>query len=163
MEEWAAVPDFPGYLVSSFGYVRRENSRQDLTVHINNTGTAYVSLWKRGKGHTRSLALLVANAFLDPDPNELFDTPINLNGDRLDNRVENLMWRPNWFARKYSSQFSIPWKVFNRPILLLDTAEVFPNSWTAAMTYGLINVEIVMALVNADQVWPTRQIYRVYE
>jgi hypothetical protein len=163
MEEWTSIPDFPGYLVSSMGFVRRETATQDISIRINNTGTACVSLWREGRSHNRSLPRLVADAFLPRSQLEAFDTPINLNGDGLDNRVSNLMWRPRWFAIKYHRQFNKKWNGWNKPIMLFNTGEVFPNSWTAAMQYGLINDDLVVAIANGDQIWPTGHRYLPYK
>lgn len=160
MEEWMPIPDFPGYLVSSAGYVQHERRSKDLTRFVTPTGTAYVGLTVGNRTHNRSLALLVANAFLPTPRNSSFTTPINLNGNRLDNRAENLKWRPLWFARKYFHQFPWTGTGYNIPILLLDTGEVFPNSWAAATRFGLLNMDLTVAIANRDKAWPTQQIFR---
>lgn len=50
-----------------------------------------IDLWKNGKPHTLLVARLVATTFLE----DLIDTNMTVNhknGNRLDNRVENLEW-----------------------------------------------------------------------
>lgn len=163
MEEWVPLQNFPGYFISNRGYVRKEDSSRDLKVFINTSGSAYISLWRDKRSHSRSLPRLVAETFLDPPPTPAFDTPINLNGDGRDNRTENLMWRPRWFAVKYHQQFDKPWNGWSSPIMLFDTGEVFPNSWTACMKYGILNDDLVVALANRDPVWPTRHTYLPYK
>ena len=111
--------------------------------------------------HKRSLTVLVADAFLPPPPNPSFNTPIQLDGDRANNDVENLMWRPRWFAVKYHLQFHRPRRGFIVPIVEIHTGETFPTSWEAAIKYGLLNSEIRDAAMNRTFVWPTYQEFRV--
>ena len=50
-----------------------------------------VDLWKNGKPHTLLVARLVATTFLE----DLINTDMTVNhknGNRLDNRIENLEW-----------------------------------------------------------------------
>jgi hypothetical protein len=161
VEEWKPILDFPEYMVSRFGKVRHETASRDLSVYTSNTGTPYISVWKEGRSRNRSLALIVARAFLDEPPYDHYDTPINLNGDRFDNRVENLMWRPNWYARAYHKQFTFKSTGFVSPIVLLDTGETFNNTWEAAITLGLLEVDVLDAVLNYTRTRLTCQTFRV--
>lgn len=163
MEEWAPIPDFPGYLVSSEGYVQHERKGKDLTRFTNPSGGTYVGLTIGDRTYNRSLPLLVANAFLPPPPMPIFNTPINLNGNRSDNRADNLKWRPLWFARKYHRQFSEDVPYHKTPVVDLGTGEIFPNSWEAAIRYGFLSIDLVVAIANREGVWPTRQQFRLFD
>lgn len=112
------------------------------------------------KQHKRSVSLLVANTFLKVKPNEYFDTPINKDGDKYNNHVLNLTWRPLWFARKYVQQFPNGIAGYTRAIEELDTLERFENPLMAAVQFGLLEMEIVASLSTYAPVFPTNQRFR---
>lgn len=158
MEEiWAPIFECPNYSISNFGSVINELTGRRMAQFSNQNEYTYVSIFNRAKVQTnKSVALLVATAFLEPDPREPFDTPINLNGYRRDNFVGNLMWRPRWFAMKYHRQFYSGPRGFLRPVYDVHTGEVFDTSLDAAMRYGLLDREILLAALRDEVVWPTR-------
>lgn len=114
MEEeiWKDIKGYEGYQVSNYGRVRTHNKYTYTKMHglrkwedrilkfkpssssrANiKQGTGYrVDLWKNGKPKTFLVARLVATTFLE----DLIDTNMTVNhknGNRLDNRVENLEW-----------------------------------------------------------------------
>lgn len=159
---WEPIDEFPGYSVSDSGDVRNDDTGRILSVTPNQHGVAQVGLMNNRVQYKRGVALLVATAFIEPE-NEQFNTPINLNGDRMDNRVENLMWRPRWFAITYHRQFHNDLRGFKKPIIEINTLEQFDTSWDAAIKYGLIDREIMLAALNRTYVWPTYQEFRVLE
>lgn len=162
MEVWRRILEFPGYSVGDEGHVRNDETGRFMALLVNQHGVVSVGLTSNRIQHKRSLALLVAEAFIPRLPqHEAFDTPINLNGDRLDNRVVNLMWRPRWFAVKYFQQFKDPARGFVVPIEEVTTGERFANSWEASTKYGLLDREIMIATMNRTYVWPTYQKFRV--
>lgn len=116
-----------------------------------------------GEQRHRSVPLLVAKAFLTPSEGP-FDTPINLDGDRYNNRLDNLLWRPRWFAVKYNRQFrqryynSIP-----KPIIDLKTGVISENSLGCAKEYGLLEEDVVLSIINRTYVWPTYQKFGVFQ
>jgi hypothetical protein len=164
---WSVVPEFPNYSVSNTGHVRSDIQYKNGNVgHIlkpatNQRGIVNVGLMHNGIQYRRSVALLVAQAFLKTARPLHFTTPINLNGERYDNHVENLQWRPLWFARRYHTQFSHGVARITSPIVELGSGDVFPDSWVAAVTYGLLDCEIFEAVENKTYVWPTYQRFEV--
>ncbi len=100
-EIWRPIEAFPGYSVSDHGRIRADKSGRILQLNLNQYGLVQVGLMREGVQYHRSVPLLVARAFLEP-PFEPFDTPINLDGDRHNNHVDNLVWRPRWFAIRYN-------------------------------------------------------------
>jgi len=156
MEEWRPIQGFLGYSVSSFGRVRRDSTGRIISVKVNQYGTPHVGLMLKGIQRRRSLAKLVAKAFI-PNSNEFFDTPINLDGDRLNCVVENIMWRPRWFAIKYNRQFTQKqWPLpIGAPVRAIETGEVFPGSFEAACRYGLLERDIWESVQNGKVVWPS--------
>lgn len=162
-EVWKPIELFPEYSVSNFGNVRSNKSSRILSISPNQYGVVQVGLMKNGVQYHRSVPLLVAKAFL-PIKAGPFDTPINLDGDRLNNHVDNLVWRPRWFAVKYNRQFRFPSDMhISRPIVDLKTGEVSINSMECAKRYGLLEEEVVLAVMNKSYVWPTYQEFRIYE
>ena len=116
-----------------------------------------------GEQKHRSVPLLVAKAFL-PDSVGAFDTPINLDGDRHNNHVANLAWRPRWFAIRYNQQFRYPQE--NRimaPVVDLKTGEISENSFECAKKYGLLEKDLIFAILNRTYVWPTYQEFGIVE
>lgn len=114
MEEeiWKDIKGYQGYQVSNLGRVRTHNKTtytekhgirqwQDRILHFKPStssranikqGMGYrVSLWKNGKCKDFLVARLVATTFLE----DLIDTNMTVNhkdGNRLNNKVENLEW-----------------------------------------------------------------------
>lgn len=164
-EEWIAVEGFPGYSVNTLGQVQKDSTGRVLRTRLNQYGVPYVGLMRNWRQCIRSLPRLVATAFI-PQPNPIFDTPINLNGDRTDCRVENLMWRPRWYAIYYANQFKTsPDGAFtdrydnpiDAPIRDAETDDEYPNSLAAACANGLLEREVVLSILNRTLTWPTYQ------
>lgn len=155
--EWRAIEQFPGYSVSSSGFVRNDRTGYTLVRLVNQSGVLYVGLTVGREQFNRSVPRLVADAFLLPHPFKTFDTPIQLNGERTDTSARNLMWRPLWFARKYIQQFRSEIRGSTRPIIEEATGEYFETSWLAAIKFGLLDREILMAILSKGEVWPTGQ------
>ena len=158
MEEfWRTIENFPGYSVSSRGRIRTDKTGRILSLSENQFGLLQVGMMRDGVQYHRSVPLLVAKAFI-PQPSGLFNTPINLDGDRHNNQVENLVWRPRWFAAKYNRQFRIPYEnPILAPIVELETGEVSENSFECAKRYGLLEQDLVMSILNDTYVWTTFQ------
>jgi NUMOD4 motif len=161
-EVWKPIWEFDNYEVSNHGRIRSSMSGRLLALSQNQYGVTYVGLMHRGTQYHRSVPLIVANAFvMNPKP-EAFDTPINLDGNRSNNRVDNLAWRPRWFAVRYNQQFRHPYLYpIHLPIEDVRTGEVSPNSFECAKRYGLLESEIVLSIANHTYVWPTYQEFRV--
>lgn len=86
-EEWRLVPGFPNYEVSALGQVRNANTRNVLKPLRGPAGRPQVCLTGRAR---RFIHQLVCEAFWGPRPEGY--TVDHLDGDRLNNRAENLEW-----------------------------------------------------------------------
>jgi len=115
---------------------------------------------------SRSLPKIVAETFL-PRHNDIFDTPIQIDGDRSNCRVDNLMWRPRWYAVLYNRQFEterypypieLPLRVAGDP-----QGDIFQNSLEAACAFGLLEREVVLSVHNHIPAWPTYQYFELVE
>jgi|SRR6185503_20785184 len=162
-ERWKKVRGFPDYSVSNTGLIRADKSGRILSLSVNQFGVPCVGMMNNGRQRHRSVTLLVAKAFL-PTRRDAFDTPINLDGDRLNNHVANLAWRPRWFAVKYNQQFRHPYKhAIQEPVVDLKTGVINENSFECAKQYGLLEEDVVLSILNRTYVWPTYQEFGVYE
>lgn len=153
-EEWATIKEFPNYEVSNLGNVRNAKFDRPVAVTYNGAGVAIVGLMDSTKQNTRSVKVLVAEAWL-PKKNPLFNTPINLDGDSSNNSVENLAWRPRWFAWKYHQQFDIV-DVYTdtKPIRDVKTGVVYSDIAEAGLVNGLLFSELEISVTNRIPVFP---------
>ena len=158
--DWRPIEDFPGYSVSNLGRVRNDDTGRIFAIQRNQHGITHVGLVRDGIQYKRSVALLVCQTWME-DRLEYFDTPIHLDGDQSNNSIDNLMWRPRWFAVKYQRQFNEPHPSVDRQIQEIHTGYRFKDSWEAATTFGLLDYEIWLAIGQRTYVWPTYQEFRV--
>lgn len=110
-ERWLPIPSYEElYEVSNLGRIRtKENKitytkkhgerhwKQRILKYKTQNGNEYktgyrVDLWKDGKPKTYLVARLVASAFINNELNNKDLTINHINGNRLDNRIENLEW-----------------------------------------------------------------------
>lgn len=162
-ELWKKISLFDEYSVSNFGRVRSDKSERILSLNLTQYGLVQVGMMREGLQRHRSVPLLVAKAFI-PEPGGPFDTPINLDGDRWNNHVDNLLWRPRWFAIKYNQQFRYPYpNPIIEPLVDLKTGVVSANSRSCARQYGLLEQDLVLSILNRTYVWPTYQEFGVVE
>lgn len=63
MEVWSVIPGFPNYEISDHRRVRLISSGHILKCHTNQSNSYYVSLYKDGKQHCRSVWLLSKKVF----------------------------------------------------------------------------------------------------
>lgn len=156
-EQWKHIKGFPGYSVSNTGLIRSDKFERNLSLYENQYGVLCVGLMKNGVQRHRSVPLLVMKAF-NPHRRDAFDTPINLDGDRHNNHIDNLVWRPRWFAVKYNRQFREPFSYpINDMIEDLKTGEISANSFECAKRYGLLEEDLVLSILNRTLPWPTYQ------
>ncbi len=163
-DTWVPVEGFPGYSINPLGQVARDSTGRLLVPRFNQYGVPYVGLMREWQQCIRSLPKLVARAFL-PNPSEIFDTPVQIDGDRSNCRVDNLMWRPRWYAVLYNRQFEgdrydSPIDV---PVRAVNEGEKFRNSLEAACRYGLLEREVVLSVVNRTPAWPTYQYFEMVQ
>jgi len=162
IQEWREIVTFKGYSVSDQGQIKSDKTGRILKLSQNQQGVVMVGMMRGGVQYHRSLAKLVAQAFI-PRTYPAFDTPINVDGDRTNNRVDNLMWRPRWFAINYHRQFRHRYEnPIPKMIVDMKTGEMYENSWECAISNGLLERDVVMGISNRTWVWPTYQEFRMY-
>lgn len=92
-EAWAPVSEFPGYSVSSLGRVASFKSHAPRVLKGRSHPCGYLSVCLRRdhQNHERLVHRIVAAAFVSSDPG-LGYWVNHKNGDKTDNRAENLEW-----------------------------------------------------------------------
>ena len=90
MEEYKDIVGFENYEVSNKGRVRNKNTNCHLWNSENEEGYEFVRLSNKCKQTHKRIHRLVAEAFIPNPLNKRFVTHID--GDRSNNKVENLMW-----------------------------------------------------------------------
>lgn len=162
-EEWEIIDEFPEYEVSTEGRVLTRKTGHIKVPTQNQFDVPSVLLVRGGQHFRRSVPLLVATQFI-PKPNPKWDCPININGDRLDNRVRNLAWRPRWFAVKYNVQFSefyVP--AANTPVVDQESGKIYQSTWHAAVANGLLDTDVWLSILNRTITFPTNQRFKLVE
>lgn len=157
LTRWEPIEGFPGYSISPEGRVRNDSTKHLLRPRYNQYGVPYVGLVRNWRQYVRSLPRLVAQTYLDT-PNAIFDTPVNIDGDRSNCSADNLMWRPRWYAVRYLQQFKERYhNPINEPIKVRGEARRYRNSFEAAIEFGLLEREVVLSILNSTPAWPTNQ------
>lgn len=159
--DWETIEEFPEYAVSETGEVANmKRGGMNVRPRPNQYGLIRVGLMREGRQQTKSVALLVAEAFV-PGRTDTFDTPIHLDGDRTNCSAENLMWRPRWFAIKYHKQFMVDtfhnWTV---DLLELETQTTYKSVKEACIRNGLYYQDVIKSFIEETFVFPTWQEFR---
>ena len=155
-EKWKILHEFPNYEISNLG--RIYNSREDIMMRTSQTGHGNIKITlvaEQGIRYTRSVAQLVAEAFVDP-PNALCNTVVVLDGDLSNVTAENLIWRPAWFAWKYIRQLRVeqPHYYHNLRVMNLITGVEYSNIIEAGMTEGLLFADIWRSTYTGAEIFP---------
>ena len=159
-EEWRPS-SVGGYIVSNEGRVFDLIQDKHVSVSLNNHGVARVNLLMDGKRNQKTLAGLVAEAFVE-QPYPMFDTVINLDGNRANCSADNLAWRPRWFAMRYHRQFGAIHPVYYAgPIRETTTGTVYNNVYDVCVEHGLLFNDVVnnMHDVSPDRFSGTESVF----
>lgn len=93
-DDWREIEEFPNYEVSQTGQVRKSTTHHLIKQRISpQTGKVNIML----QGKTRSLAKIVATAFID-NPSQLSQVAYK-DGNPLNVAVDNLEWKSSYVAR----------------------------------------------------------------
>lgn len=123
-EEWVDIDGFPNHMISNFGHVCNWKSGIVLKSRPSGWGYQQVMLYKEGKAYTKSIHLMVANAFVPGWDNRL--EPNHKDGDKSNNHEENL----EWVTKRENNQHAIDMGL-RRPrgtvIAIVQTGEIFKS------------------------------------
>lgn len=91
MEEFRELKNFANYKISNLGRIYSIKRKTYLKIKkLGNSGYYQVRLSKDGKYVYKNLHRIIAETFI-PNPNN-YRTVNHINGNKLDNRLENLEW-----------------------------------------------------------------------
>jgi HNH endonuclease len=167
MGTWVEIEGFYNYEINRIGDVRHINyklTRRDgepvrkdtnpVKPSMNQYGVVQIGLYYEGKTNRRSVAVLVAKAFLEPPRWPHYNTVIHLDGDKENCEADNLAWRPRRYAINYHRQFEHVHSSFLEfPVEIIETGEIFDRSIDCCMKYGVLAEELLQATYNEDLVW----------
>lgn len=156
---WHTLEEFPDYAVSDEGEIVNIKTGMPRKTSINQQGIVKISLYLGRELITRSVAVMVADAFCT-GKSEFFNTPIHLDGDRENCRADNLMWRPRWFAVQYHRQFESD--VFHQMNVRIEdtvTGVEYNSVKEACMELGLYYNDVYRSYVHGE---PTRFMRREF-
>lgn len=89
-EEWAQISEFPDYVISIKGEIKNIKTGKIKKHVVGKRGYPYCSMYKDGKGYSRTIHIMLARTFL---PNPLSLPQVNhINGNKLDYSLDNLEW-----------------------------------------------------------------------
>lgn len=162
VETSVPILDFPTYHVTTHGRVINSKTYRDMAFTPTHHGDLTVGLMWEGKQHRRSVKVLVAEAFVE-GKDEIFDTPIQLDGNRENLRADNILWRPRWFAWWYIQQFKepIPSWYYMGPIFETVMKMEYRSIFEASVTNGELCNHIHESVLTGKIVFPhgTRYVY----
>lgn len=162
-EQWRTIPEFPKYEISSKGEIYNSHRRIFMRTSSNNFRDIKITLTDYdGSRHTRSVALLVAQAFVN-QPNYLCDCLVRLDGDMANVDARNLAWRPRWFAWKYSRQLRVPQptRYHNLPVFNITEGIEYESVVEAGMIEGLLFENIWVSTYRGSETYPYGNIFEI--
>lgn len=157
MADLKPIDGFEDYVIAEDGGVYTSWKHRRIRPSLTREGAVKITLYRDGRPHTRSLALLVARAHLynDHDP-DIFDTPIHLDNDLCNNHVSNLAWRPRWFAVKYQHQYwNVEYRTSRTSVVEVKREIFFETIMAACQEYGLLFVDVLESCNKGTTVFPT--------
>lgn len=164
-ERWRTIQEFPAYEISNRGEVYNTKRRQEMRTSVNNFGHVKITLTDYdGRRYTRSVAMLVATAFVEP-PNILCDHLVVLDGDFTNVQADNLAWRPEWFAWKYTRQLKIPQPTHfqNLHTRNIDTGQEYESIIQASIVEGLLFTQVWKSTYSRIGVFPHGHRFEIIE
>lgn len=158
-EEWRTIEEFSNYLVSDHGQVMNKDTGRIIRPSVTTKGTVKIGLIGGDQQYTRSLAKIVAEAFVS-GRSDVFNTPIQLDGNVRNNYADNLVWRPRWFAWKYRHQFVEREPGSERgPIIDVSNGTLYLDMVEAAVKNGLLIHDVWRSVVVKQPAFPTWQMF----
>lgn len=148
-DKFRPCSDYPWYLISRDGYLVNTDTGHVLRGTVKKSGYVEVCLTDaEGYHHSVLLHRLVAKAFCDK--REGTDEVNHINGDKTDNRADNLEWvTHNENMRHAFVTGLMPNNTSSRPVIATNMATgektTFPSIYKASRFLGISQGNICMA------------------
>lgn len=155
--DWRDIPSLPDFVASPSGLIANAKTGIIKAPSVNAQGVLKVSVTVNRVTTTRSVALLVAEAFLTQPYTEHDNSIIHIDGDRLNCHVDNLARRPRWFAIRYHKQFNPDLEsntLRGHHYHLVETGEHFHTVREVVQRFGLLATDLFISTLNKERVWP---------
>lgn len=156
--KWKQIEGYENYSVSDTGLVRNDLTGKKLLPYRTKKGYWRLHLTKNGVQKKFLIHRLVAQAFI-PNPDNL-DTVDHINGDKTDNRVENLQWLSNqdntkrfWngisderresisnFLKGNANRYR---KATSKPVICLETGTLYDSAGHAARELNICRSSVL--------------------
>ena len=163
-EVWSEIPDFPNYLVSDLGHIYNKRREQYMRTSQQQDGHVKITLAdEHSMRHTRSVANLVAEAFVQP-PHESCDHVILLDGDFTNVSAANLAWRPRWLAYKYTQQLKVYQPIHFKNLHVRNITEGIEYGCIidAGIAEGLLFTDIWRSTYSGDALFPYWHVFEIF-
>ncbi len=162
MDELRVIEDFPEYGVAKDGSIYNLATQNIRRASYTREGAVKITLFRDNRPYTRSLPKIVAEAWLYNDFNpEIFDTPIHLDNDLSHNHVDNLAWRPRWFAVKYQRQYwNEEYRYAKTMVEDVRTGDTYESMMGVCQRYGYLYLDVLRSCTKGDEVYPTWRQFR---
>lgn len=147
-EIWKFILGFDDYQISSYGNVRKVSTNRAVRRFETTGGAVSVNLRKNNKSYCRSVKCLVAEAFVprvgDEEDRDLYNSAIQLDGDRWNLRADNIMHKPRWHAIAYQKQITGWTHLYsmNESVINDVTGVIYETILDAARDTGLLPRDI---------------------
>lgn len=155
-EVWAPLDVYgcKQYEISTRGEVRHRRNRRLRAQSVNQYGFPFHTLQEHGYDGRRvsvPVARAVAMTFLDqPSPSMPSPTVMHKDGDRMNCALENLVWRPRSYARRYQDAWGEPYEASGRFVFAVDASSsvqgVYESEGDLAQAYGVLVRDVERAI-----------------
>lgn len=162
-ERWRTILEFPKYEISNRGNIYNTKSRITMRTSRSNYGHTKITLTDYdGQRYTRSVALLVAQAFVAP-PNYLADHLILLDGNFGNVNANNLAWRSRAIAYCYTRQMKLPQPnhYYNLSVRNVVTGNEYNSIIEAGVSEGLLFKDIWRSTYSGNEIYPHGSIFEI--
>lgn len=151
--QWKQIDGYENYSVSDTGLIRNDETSHLLKQFDTSTGYKIVHLYKNKKMKNFKVHRLVAQAFI---PNSKQEKCVNhINGDKQDNRIENLEWCSHsqnnihsyrTLGRSSCNAIQAMTVAKFKPVQCIETGEKYESVKAAAEKTGVCSANISSCL-----------------
>lgn len=138
---------YDNYDVSNTGKVRKHTQTRTRLMKLRRTasGHTFIGLTANGVQKSHTVAKLVLEATGTPKKGYKADYILHLDGDRTNNRLDNLRWTNKKTSTRYRRSYIRDGKTkafTTRPVLEMNDKRLYKSIMDAARAYGIPPIDI---------------------